>query len=69
MSYLNCNIYADYLMCTPPKVKEIYLKGCKKVHQINSEQNKLNDITREKTLSAISHVANGKTHEERMKIV
>ena len=39
------------------------------LHGIADQPWELNDITQEKTLSAISHVANGKTHEERMKIV
>ena len=39
------------------------------LHGIADQPWELNDITREKTLSAISHVVNGKTHEERMKIV
>ena len=39
------------------------------LHGIADQPWELNDITHEKTLSAISHVANGKTHEDRMKIV
>ena len=39
------------------------------LHGIADQPWELNDITQEKTLSAISHVANGKTHEDRMKIV
>ena len=39
------------------------------LHGIADQPWELNDITCEKTLSAISHIANGKTHEDMMKIV
>ena len=65
----NVKLENDQLKERLVAIKNRLLENDVLLHGIVDQPWELNDITREKTLSAISHVANGKTHEDRMKIV